>query len=1070
DCPVITIAVRPGGEGGERTNTARAISSAVADRDLDNNADSATFDVEARADVTVTKADSPDPVAAGQNLTYVITAQNPASGLSSAEDVTIVDTLPADVTFLSATPSTGSCSTLLVAGQTTVAGDQVSCALGTLSNGGQQTVTIVVRPNFVTRGTSLTNSVTVSTTTVETDTTNNEASATTEVRRPAFDLLINKDDSVDPLAIGDDTVYTITVTNLGPSAAETVTMTDVMPGLALSELSYQSHSAPGASCGTVPAVGSFGGTLECTYPVIPSGQSRIITVTARGTTKGVGINSASVSVPLALRAFETNINNNAVTEDTTVRTRADVEVVSKTATPATVNLREAIDYVIVVRNNTGVVNGNSLAEADEVFVSDTLPSGMVLNGTPRLVVTNGSTTLATCSGAVGEGSFECSLGTFSSGGVVEITVPVIVTEITTRPQNFNNTASVRTSSLDVVPLNNQNSGPVAVNGSTVSGRVFRDFADDGAFTSGTDTGIANITMTLTGTAFDGTPVSVTAVTDANGTYTFQFLPEGTYSIAQGTISETYLTDGDTAAGSTGGIVASATSITDVTLGANEDATDYLFPKIPQARVALAKRVFAGPTINADGSFNTTFRLLVRNLSLEALTTIAVTDSLAGAAPAFGTNVTLGTPATDAMTPGTYTLLAGPSGSCAGLQSGYDGSAATTVATGFGLAAGASCTIDIRVRVQPTSPLPPTLAGGGRYRNQAGVTAVGALSGQTSATNPQLTDLSDNGANADANNNGQGNEAGENDPTPVAPAYVPGIDLEKAFDLAALPSPVSPGELVRFTFSVTNTGNVPLTNVTLAEALPGALVTGGPISLAIGETNTIAFTATYPLTAADVLANEVTNTATATGVWTTDGSGNPVTVSDADTLTTAFADIALVKTADGSAISTPPVPGDLITYRFAITNRGGVVLTNVTLTDVLPGIVVNGGPIASLGIGATDVDTFIGTYALTQDDIDAGEVVNRATASGVYGTDGTTPVRVSDESGATVDEDADTVVSLAIEPEIRLLKSRDTVTDTTGDGIIGAGDTISYSFAVTNTGNVRLTNVTLAQALPGPLVT
>ncbi|OYW52509.1 MAG: hypothetical protein B7Z31_12610, partial [Rhodobacterales bacterium 12-65-15] len=479
DCPVITIAVRPGGEGGERTNTARAISSAVADRDLDNNADSATFDVEARADVTVTKADSPDPVAAGQNLTYVITAQNPASGLSSAEDVTIVDTLPADVTFLSATPSTGSCSTLLVAGQTTVAGDQVSCTLGTLSNGGQQTVTIVVRPNFLTRSTSLTNSVTVSTTTVETDTNNNEASATTEVRRPAFDLLINKDDSVDPLAIGDDTVYTITVTNLGPSAAETVTMTDVMPGLALSELSYQSHSAPGASCGTVPAVGSFGGTLECTYPVIPSGQSRIITVTARGTTKGVGINSASVSVPLALRAFETNINNNAVTEDTTVRTRADVEVVSKTATPATVNLREAIDYVIVVRNNTGVVNGNSLAEADEVFVSDTLPSGMVLNGTPSLAVTNGSTTLATCSGAAGEGSFECSLGTFSSGGVVEITVPVIVTEITTRPQNFNNTASVRTSSLDVVPLNNQNSGSVAVNGSTVSGRVFRDFADDG---------------------------------------------------------------------------------------------------------------------------------------------------------------------------------------------------------------------------------------------------------------------------------------------------------------------------------------------------------------------------------------------------------------------------------------------------------------------------------------------------------------------------------------------------------------------------------------------------------------
>ena len=82
-------------------------------------------------DVAVSIADSPDPVQVGQNLTYVITVSN--IGPSIAPDVTMSDTLPAGVNFISVTPSQGSCS-----GTSTV-----SCDLGTFFSA---TVTLVVTP------------------------------------------------------------------------------------------------------------------------------------------------------------------------------------------------------------------------------------------------------------------------------------------------------------------------------------------------------------------------------------------------------------------------------------------------------------------------------------------------------------------------------------------------------------------------------------------------------------------------------------------------------------------------------------------------------------------------------------------------------------------------------------------------------------------------------------------------------------------------------------------------------------------------------------------------------------
>jgi uncharacterized repeat protein (TIGR01451 family) len=122
------------------------------------------FDLE-RADLSVTKTDSPDPVSAGQNLTYTVTVHN--SGPFAAPAVSLRDTLPSNVTLVSATPSQGGPCT-----------GTVTCALGTIAKDADATVTIVVKPTAV--GT-ITNTATASSATLELNASNNTATAISTV-------------------------------------------------------------------------------------------------------------------------------------------------------------------------------------------------------------------------------------------------------------------------------------------------------------------------------------------------------------------------------------------------------------------------------------------------------------------------------------------------------------------------------------------------------------------------------------------------------------------------------------------------------------------------------------------------------------------------------------------------------------------------------------------------------------------------------------------------------------------------------------------------------------------------
>jgi uncharacterized repeat protein (TIGR01451 family) len=102
---------------------------------------SASYQVQvfdALADLSVTKSVSPNPGVAGGEFSYNVLVKN--AGPDTAKHAIVVDQLAGKFTGVTATPSTGSCTTDSAQTDTTT----LTCDLGDLASGAQATITIKV--------------------------------------------------------------------------------------------------------------------------------------------------------------------------------------------------------------------------------------------------------------------------------------------------------------------------------------------------------------------------------------------------------------------------------------------------------------------------------------------------------------------------------------------------------------------------------------------------------------------------------------------------------------------------------------------------------------------------------------------------------------------------------------------------------------------------------------------------------------------------------------------------------------------------------------------------------------
>ncbi|WP_420506365.1 DUF7507 domain-containing protein [Nitratireductor aquimarinus] len=262
-----------------------------------------------------------------------------------------------------------------------------------------------------------------------------------------------------------------------------------------------------------------------------------------------------------------------------------------------------------------------------------------------------------------------------------------------------------------------------------------------------------------------------------------------------------------------------------------------------------------------------------------------------------------------------------------------------------------------------------------------------------------------------------------------------------------------GERLNYTFSIENTGNVTLSNVTVTDT--PATLSGGPIaSLAPGATDATTITGYYDVTQADIDSGSVDNVASMSA---TDPNGDPVELDSRPPGGTAGDSTSFTATASTglSVLKTSVLNGDgTITYSFTVENTGNVTLTDVALSDDHAS--VTGSPIATLLPGSANAVTLIGTYTVTQADIDAGHVDNLASATG-KDPDNADVTAQSHPTGGTAGTPTRTDI-----PQVASSDFIKTVThdDADGDGFLDAGERLNYMFSIENTGNVTLSNITV----------
>ena len=438
----ITIQVTPNAASASISNTASVTADQLDPNPANNSATNAVTILGANSDLRVTMSHSPDSVTlgAGQNLNYTISAAN--NGPSTATTVTLVDVLDQGFIFNFATvspPSQGNCSE---------AGGTVTCNLNAMTSGSGANITIQVSPT--TDAASIANTASISADQPDPNLANNTATNSTTVKAPISDMRLTMSHSPDPVTLGQNLSYLLSVTNGGPSTATNATLSDTLPP----GVSFVTATVSPISQGSC---NEAAGTVTCNFNPFDPGAGANVTIVVTPGAPGTITNAANV---VADQPDPNPANNSASNDTTTVTgpplpTDADLRVSqSHSPDPATLGSDQFIQYTISV-NNSGP------AAATGVTLTDSLAPNMSFAGYSLSPPTQGI--CASSAGVV-----TCNLNTLDVGSGANVT---IYASPSAPDAVVPNTVNVTADQNDPNPGNNSATNNITINAPNADVRV-----------------------------------------------------------------------------------------------------------------------------------------------------------------------------------------------------------------------------------------------------------------------------------------------------------------------------------------------------------------------------------------------------------------------------------------------------------------------------------------------------------------------------------------------------------------------------------------------------------------------
>jgi uncharacterized repeat protein (TIGR01451 family) len=275
-----------------------------------------------------------------------------------------------------------------------------------------------------------------------------------------------------------------------------------------------------------------------------------------------------------------------------------------------------------------------------------------------------------------------------------------------------------------------------------------------------------------------------------------------------------------------------------------------------------------------------------------------------------------------------------------------------------------------------------------------------------------------------------------------------------------------GDIVDYAFTVRNTGNVTMTGITVTGARTGpanCLAT----TLAAGATTTCIAGTPYVVTQPDVESGQpIVESAQAGGRppgAVADLTFGPATATEQMAVAADSLDLSVAAVVTPASSQFAARAGDLVEFRYTVTNDGDVEVTGIAVNDSLVGLAQCPG--TSLTVGASMICTSQTSYTITQADVDADRAIREpATVTGR---------RPGAPADTAYDEDAATVRlvvghgSLGIEVsatvEDRMVRPAD-ISSTNGKPAVGDG--IRYRYLVLNNGNVTMSAITVTDVRTG----